>query len=75
MGEFINRFNQLADLVILSDSLISCCPVDFVPLTFLLPADYNIFVEEFRKNPSSAWIMKPTGKGNAQPFLCMVSWM
>jgi tubulin polyglutamylase TTLL1 len=36
--------------------------LDFVPLTFLLPADYNIFVEEFRKNPSSAWIMKPTGK-------------
>ncbi|XP_062513743.1 polyglutamylase complex subunit TTLL1-like isoform X4 [Corticium candelabrum] len=36
--------------------------LDFIPLTFVLPADYNIFVEEFRKNPSSPWIMKPTGK-------------
>src|SRR6218665_1520684 len=36
---------------------------DFIPITFMLPADYNLFVEEFRKNPSSTWIMKPAGKG------------
>ncbi|KAJ8024263.1 putative tubulin polyglutamylase TTLL1 [Holothuria leucospilota] len=36
--------------------------LDFIPVTFLLPADYNLFVEEFRKNPSTTWIMKPTGK-------------
>jgi hypothetical protein len=33
----------------------------------MLPADYNLFVEEFRKNPSSTWIMKPAGKGIARP--------
>ena len=37
--------------------------VDFIPLTFMLPADYNLFVEEFRKNPNTTWIMKPCGKG------------
>lgn len=36
---------------------------DFIPLTFMLPADYNLFVEEFRKNPNTTWIMKPCGKG------------
>ena len=42
---------------------------DFVPVTFMLPADYNLFVEEFRKNPSSTWIMKPCGKGTQIIFV------
>ena len=32
----------------------------------MLPADYNLFVEEFRKNPNTTWIMKPCGKGMLQ---------
>lgn len=36
--------------------------LDFIPQTFMLPADYNLFVEEFRKNPNNTWIMKPCGK-------------
>lgn len=36
--------------------------LDFIPVTYILPADYNIFVEEFRKNPTSTWIMKPNAK-------------
>ena len=42
--------------------------IDFVPTTFLLPGDYNLFVEEFRKNPSSTWIMKPAGKCKSSVF-------
>lgn len=42
------------------------CPSDFVPVTYMLPADYNLFVEEFRKSPSSTWIMKPCGKAQGK---------
>ena len=33
--------------------------LDFVPSTYTLPSDYSLFVEEFRRHPSSTWIMKP----------------
>ncbi|KAJ1458134.1 tubulin-tyrosine ligase family-domain-containing protein [Pelagophyceae sp. CCMP2097] len=32
---------------------------DFVPVTYMLPADYSLFVEEFRRIPNAMWIMKP----------------
>ncbi|XP_058628264.1 polyglutamylase complex subunit TTLL1-like [Onychostoma macrolepis] len=40
--------------------------LDFVPVTFMLPADYNLFVEEIRKSLSSTWIMKPCGKAQGK---------
>ncbi|TRY84043.1 hypothetical protein DNTS_021074 [Danionella cerebrum] len=33
---------------------------------FIHLADYNLFVEEFRKSPSSTWIMKPCGKAQGK---------
>ena len=36
--------------------------LDFVPVTYTLPADYSLFVEEFRRNPHSLWIMKPSAR-------------
>ncbi|XP_047136933.1 polyglutamylase complex subunit TTLL1 isoform X1 [Hydra vulgaris] len=36
--------------------------LDFIPTTFTLPSDYNLFVEEFRKSPTSPWIMKPASR-------------
>ncbi|KAI8910327.1 putative tubulin polyglutamylase TTLL1 [Gorgonomyces haynaldii] len=36
--------------------------LDFLPITFMLPGDYNLFAEEFKKSPNSVWIMKPTDK-------------
>ncbi|XP_050424661.1 polyglutamylase complex subunit TTLL1-like [Adelges cooleyi] len=35
--------------------------LDIIPTTYILPADYHLFLEEYRKNPST-WIMKPCGK-------------
>ncbi|VEL25526.1 unnamed protein product, partial [Protopolystoma xenopodis] len=36
--------------------------LDFIPVTFMLPHDYNLFAEEYKRMPSSTWIMKPSGK-------------
>jgi len=37
-------------------------PCDFLPPTYVLPVDYSLFLEEFRKNSNSMWIMKPSSK-------------
>ena len=36
--------------------------MDIVPMTYILPGDYIPFVTEFKKNPNSTWIMKPTSR-------------
>lgn len=41
-------------------------PLDFLPVTYTLPADYSLFVEEFRRNPNTMWIMKPCSKAQGK---------
>ncbi|VDK36936.1 unnamed protein product [Taenia asiatica] len=36
--------------------------LDFIPTTYLLPQDYTLFTEEFKKNPRATWIIKPSAK-------------
>lgn len=36
--------------------------LDFVPVTYNLPADYTLFVDEFKRNPHTTWIVKPGAK-------------
>lgn len=40
--------------------------MDIVPMTYILPGDYVIFVEEFKKSPHATWIMKPTSRAQGQ---------
>ncbi|XP_035501775.1 probable tubulin polyglutamylase TTLL9 isoform X4 [Scophthalmus maximus] len=35
---------------------------DFFPCTFVLPSEYHLLVEEFKRSPGSIWIMKPVAK-------------
>ncbi|XP_066288994.1 probable tubulin polyglutamylase TTLL9 isoform X1 [Branchiostoma lanceolatum] len=39
---------------------------DFFPTTFELPSEYHMFVEEFKRNLGSLWIMKPIAKAQGK---------
>ena len=39
---------------------------DFFPGTYVLPADYGLFVEEFKQQQGAIWIMKPIGKAQGK---------
>ena len=39
---------------------------DFIPTTFYLPKEYNMFVEEFKKYSDGVWIMKPIGSAQGK---------
>jgi tubulin polyglutamylase TTLL1 len=43
--------------------------LDFLPLTFVLPGDMSIFLEEFKKYPNSLWILKPSNKSQGQGII------
>jgi tubulin polyglutamylase TTLL1 len=32
----------------------------------MMPADYNLFAEDFKKDPNTTWIMKPAAKGKSR---------
>ncbi|KNC50951.1 tubulin-tyrosine ligase family protein [Thecamonas trahens ATCC 50062] len=34
---------------------------DFLPTTYTLPADYHLFIEEYKRRPATSWIVKPAG--------------
>ncbi|SPR00211.1 unnamed protein product (mitochondrion) [Plasmodiophora brassicae] len=40
--------------------------LDFFPTTYSIPSDYSLFVEEFKRQPNSVWIMKPAGKAQGK---------
>lgn len=36
--------------------------LEFVPVTYILPADYSLFVEEYNRHGGGVWIMKPASR-------------
>ena len=48
--------------------------MDIVPLTWLLPSEYTIFSEEFKKFPKAIWIMKPTTGYQGQGIYLVNRW-
>jgi len=38
----------------------------FLPPSFVLPDDYGLFLEAFKRNPGEVWIMKPVGRAQGK---------
>lgn len=39
---------------------------DCVPITYSVPSDMSLFVEEFKRHPGSVWIVKPTNRSQGK---------
>lgn len=48
--------------------------LDIAPTTFILPADQALLAEEFKRSPSSMWIMKPTSKSQGIGIFIVRKW-
>jgi tubulin polyglutamylase TTLL1 len=40
--------------------------LNFLPITYILPQDMPVFIEEFKRTPNSLWILKPSNKCQGQ---------
>ncbi len=49
----------------MQDCAAEAAAYSFYPLTFALPSEYNMFVEEFKRG-GGTWIMKPIGRAQGQ---------
>ena len=49
-----------------TDSLSEAAKYNFFPATFVLPSEYGLFLEEFKRNPHTTWIMKPIGRAQGK---------
>ena len=54
--------NPLAE----KDSIGDFIHMEIVPMTYILPGDYSIFQDEFKRKPDETWIMKPTARAQGK---------
>lgn len=44
---------------------------DFLPSTYRLPDEYPLFLEEYKRNPHSMWILKPWARSQVRECECV----
>lgn len=49
-----------------TDAVSEANKYDFWCTTFVLPTEYGLFLEEFKRNPGAVWIMKPIGRAQGR---------
>lgn len=52
-------------LALWQDRAAEAAQYNFFPLTFVVPSEYRMFVEEFKRS-GGTWIMKPIGRAQGQ---------
>ena len=48
------------------DRLAEAANYDFFPATYVLPSEYGMFLEEFKRTSPATWIMKPIGQAQGR---------
>jgi hypothetical protein len=62
----IKNLKRMQRQLVREDRLAEAARFDFFPSTYVLPADYGLFVEEFKQQVGAIWIMKPIGKAQGK---------
>lgn len=44
---------------------------DLIPQTYILPQDYSLFMDEYQKNPTRKWIVKPAASSQGKGIFIM----
>ncbi|EKX42067.1 hypothetical protein GUITHDRAFT_158162 [Guillardia theta CCMP2712] len=63
----VKNFKRMISSLRREDRASEAAQYDFFPVTYLLPQDYGVFVEDFkRQSDRPIWIAKPTGKAQGR---------
>ena len=60
--KFTKELEKIKDPLVAKDEDDEYIHLNFLPKTYILPAEYSLFVEEFHRTPSVTWIVKPAGR-------------
>ena len=62
-GHMVKNFKRMICNLRREDRASEAAQYDFFPVTYLLPMEYGVFVEDFKRQADKPiWIAKPTGK-------------
>lgn len=50
----------------IDNGLLDVDALDFVPTSYMLPTDYSLFMEEFKKDTNTTWIVKPANRAQGK---------
>jgi tubulin polyglutamylase TTLL9 len=62
----IKNVKRIRKALIRSGNRAEAAQYEFCPTSFALPAEYSMFVEEFKRSVGQLWIMKPVGSAQGK---------